>query len=109
MLFIGENVGGSPNSYDVLDLFHFSGAGKRIFTEAPGYFSVDNGVTNINSFNTVPGGDAGDWAGTTLDAFNAVGTKGVLEPISVGDLMEMNALGWVVAAPPPPPPYLAPR
>jgi hypothetical protein len=104
MLFVGENVNETPNGYGVLDLFHFSSAGNRIFTEKPGYFSVDNGATSINSFNTVPGGDAGDWAGNTPDAFNAVGTRGILEPISDGDLTEMNALGWTVAAPPPPPP-----
>jgi hypothetical protein len=99
MLFVGEKMAGSPKSYDVLDLLHFSSPGKRIFTEAPGYVSVDNGATNINSFNTVPGGDAGDWAGNTLDAFNAFGAKGVLEPISNGDLAVMNALGWALAAP----------
>jgi hypothetical protein len=105
MLFVGENVAGSPNSYDVLDLLHFSSAGKRIFTVTPGYFSVDNGTTKINSFNTVPGGDAGDWAGDTPDAFNAVGTPGLLEPVSDGDLTELAALGWTLSASPTPLPY----
>ena len=69
-----ETTDGLSATYNPLDLFHYSAPGVRTFSgTTPGYFSVNNGQTNLNSFNTNPGGDFGDWAGNTPDAGNAYG------------------------------------
>jgi len=83
------NVGGTvtdsggtahPNSNFLFDLFHYSGNGTRSFDgTTAGYFSLDNGATDLNDFNTISGGDAGDWAGTALvgtDSFLAFSNSG---------------------------------
>src|ERR1700690_1426098 len=111
ILLVGESVAGGAG-YSVLDLLHYSGTGTRDFTQStPGYFSVNGGATNLGNFNTVAGGDAGDWASSTpSNSFNAYATPGVLEPVTANDLTEMDAIGWnsTGAAPPPPPPPSAP-
>ncbi len=95
ILLVGGTIGSYSNSYDLFDLFHYSASGVHDFSgSTPGYFSVDGGATSINTFNTIRGGDAGDWAGATIDAYNAYGTPGVVEPISSGDLTAMDAIGW---------------
>ena len=111
LLLVGETVAGGA-AYSVLDLLHFSGTGTRDFTQStPGYFSVNGGATNLGNFNTIAGGDAGDWASSvTNNSFNAYATPGVLEPVTANDLTEMDAIGWNLtgSAPPPPPPPSAP-
>jgi Ca2+-binding RTX toxin-like protein len=106
LLLVGTTVGTSSNSYDPLDLFHYSSPGVHDFSGSKaGYFSVDGGQTNLNSFNVSPlGGDRGDWAGTTIDAFNAFGNPSVVEPISSSDLTALDVIGWNVGSPSPPPP-----
>jgi len=85
--------GGSPTA---LNLFHFSAPGVRTFSgTTAGYFSANNGVTNLDSFNTDPRGDFGDWASSAgHDAFLAFGGSGAVESISPSDLKVMDALGW---------------
>jgi hypothetical protein len=94
----GNNLGVSgAQFYDPMDLFQYSAAGTRLFTQAaqPNYFSLDNGVTDLVNLNSVIGGDAGDWAGNTADSFNAFGsTSGAPEPVSAMDIAVMGALGW---------------
>ena len=90
-----ETTDGSSGEYNPLDLFHYSAPGVRTFSgTTPGYFSVDNGQTNLNNFNTNPGGDFGDWAGNTADAANAYGTPGVVSPFSAADLAALDVIGW---------------
>jgi hypothetical protein len=100
MLFTGGTIGGAA-SYTALDLFHYSSAGVRDFAAAtPGFFSVDGGVTNLGQFNTIAGGDAGDWAPSMgNDAFDAYSNSGVVDPVTAGDLTEMDAVGWDHLAP----------
>jgi len=82
-------------AYNPLDLFHYSSSGVRTFSgTTPGYFSIDGGVTNLNSFNTSSGADFGDWAGATVDAANAFGSPNVIMPFSTVDLTAMDAIGW---------------
>jgi Ca2+-binding RTX toxin-like protein len=106
-LMASETFLGRPNSLEPEDLFHFASPNNRLFTgTTQGYFSVDNGNTNLQNFNTNPAGDFGDWASSTAhDAFDAFGTTGVVEAISEADLRVMDAIGWdrVSAAPPSPP------
>ena len=47
IFLLGSTIGTTPNSYDAMDLFHFSAPGVHRFTGAQGYFSVDNGITNL--------------------------------------------------------------
>src|ERR1019366_193536 len=90
----GNFSGGS--GYSPLDLFHYSAPGIRTFSgTTPGYFSVDNGQTNLNNFNTNPGGDFGDWAGSAgNDSALAYSSGGVLNSFTPTDLTVMNVLGW---------------
>ena len=112
ILLVGANIGVTSNSYDVLDLFHYSSAGTHDLSgSVAGYFSVDNGATDLHNFNVSPGGDSGDWASSsTPDAFDAFGTPGVIEPISAADLTALDAIGWNLSSssstPPPAQPDL---
>jgi len=105
MLLTGATIGSTANSYMPLDLMHYSGLGQRDFlASTPGYLSIDNGATNLGNFNTVSGGDAGDWGATMgNDAFNAFSNSGVVNAISASDLTALDVMGWardgVAAAP----------
>jgi Ca2+-binding RTX toxin-like protein len=94
----GITLGGHPNSYETLDLFHFSAAGVRLFTGATaGYFSADNGTTDLADFNTVSPGDFGDWAASAgHDSFLAFSSSGVVNAISPADMTVMDVLGWTI-------------
>ncbi|MBS0560815.1 MAG: NF038122 family metalloprotease [Proteobacteria bacterium] len=98
MLLVGGSVNGAP-AYTVLDLAHYSAPGVMDFTQTtPGYFSIDGGVTNLGDFNTIRGGDAGDWASTvTNDSFDAFGSPGSFENVSANDFAVMDAIGWTLA------------
>ena len=100
----GQSFAGTT-AYEPLDLFHYSAPGVHVFsgTQA-GYFSADGGTTNLANFNTNPGGDFGDWASTKIDAMNAFGTPGVVEPMTAADITAMDVLGWNLGSAPPPPP-----
>jgi Ca2+-binding RTX toxin-like protein len=102
----GQSFAGTT-AYEPLDLFHYSAPGVHTYSGTQtGYFSADGGTTNLANFNTNPSGDFGDWASTRLDAFNAFGTPGVVEPVTSADITAMDVLGWNLASassPPPPP------
>lgn len=111
MMLTGGAIGTTANSYYALDLMHYSAPGVRDFSgSVPGYFSVDGGVTNLADFNTVSGGDSGDWGGSMgNDAVNAFSYSGVVNPFSAADLASMDVIGWnratsTVTSPPPPAP-----
>ncbi len=95
MLLTGSRIG-NTTGYSLLDLMHYSASGTRDFVSSTaGYFSADGGATNLGAFNTVAGGDAGDWASTVADnAFDAYATSGVIEAVTSNDLTEMDAIGW---------------
>src|SRR5262249_11331163 len=60
-----------------------------------GYFSIDNGQTNLGNFNQQSVGDAGDWDLTGApDGFNAFYTFAEYKDISQKDLREMDVLGY---------------
>ena len=57
--------GDGSTFYEPLDLFHYSAPGVRDFSgTTAGYASINGGQTNLDSFNTNPNGDFGDWAGS---------------------------------------------
>jgi hypothetical protein len=108
MLLTGATIGGIANGYDALDLYHYSSPGTRDFSAStPGYLSINAGTTDNGNFNTVSGGDAGDWASSMgNDAFDAFSNSGVVNAFTSADLTAMNVLGWEPTAssgPPPPP------
>jgi hypothetical protein len=106
---------GKP-TYTPLDLFDFSSyssttGGTLALSNTGGYFSNNNGATNLGNFNpaSLYGGDIGDWAswnstsdsGTVTsgqDAFNAFGRPGYDLNMSKADLLEMQALGFGLTA-----------
>ena len=98
-LIVGANFGGGP-SYDAMDMFHFSAPGVHSFVGAQsGYFSLDNGVTNLGNFNTNSHGDYGDWASSMgNDAMLAFSHAGVVNGVSAADLKLMDILGWDTVA-----------
>src|SRR5208283_4562099 len=92
--YIAADIGGSQ-SYSIMDLYRFSAANvHQLGTGSPAYFSIDNGSTNLNSFNTNPSGDLGDLqASAGADAFLAFSPPGQIENMSAADLIVMNAIG----------------
>jgi hypothetical protein len=111
IFLLGGSIGGTANSYDAMDLFHFSAPGVRSFTGTqPGYFSVNNGTTNLDNFNTNSNGDFGDWAASAgNDAALAFSNSGVVNAFSPTDIKLMDVLGWnsTAAGPDTTPPTLS--
>jgi hypothetical protein len=99
-LLVGENLGGYSKGYTALDLFHYAGKGSPIFTGTrAGYLSPDGGATHLQSFNTNPSGDFGDWANTAGgDAFRAFSPSGQVNPVTAGDVTAMDLIGWNLAS-----------
>ena len=91
----GASIGGTTG-YTPLDMFHYVAAGVHTYTgQATNYFSVDGGITNLDNFNTTPGGDLGDWASSAgNDAYLAFSSSGRANTVSQTDITEMNALGY---------------
>ena len=86
---------GNLKEFASLDLFHFSDSnGAPIYSgTTAGYFSVDNGATNVMEFNASSSGDHGDWA-TNADAFASNPAAGVDLPFSYADYLAMEAAGY---------------
>jgi hypothetical protein len=86
--------------YGVLDLYRFSASGLRQLTTGnPSYFSIDNGVTDLNDFNnavTDASGDLGDWSFNTQlnDSYNDASHSGAINPVTAVDKTVMSALGY---------------
>ena len=101
---LGEGLGGTT-SYSVMDLFRYSAAGTRqLGTGGPAYFSINNGATNLDSWNTDPNGDLGDWAASAgADSYLAFSPTGQQDWITQPDLTLMNVLGWDMGPPALPP------
>jgi len=79
------------------DVFRFLGAGTQslIFTDSNVFFSVDGGTTNLKDFNANGnGGDLGDWASGSNDAFNAFSSSGVENDLTPVDVRVMDVIGW---------------
>jgi hypothetical protein len=87
-------IGGHP-SVTPLDLFHYSAPNTRSFAPG-GYFSFDNGATQLDPFNSLTdGSDPGDWApGAGNDAFLNQSGSGVYNNISITDLRLLDVIGW---------------
>jgi hypothetical protein len=100
-------INGQP-TYAPLDLFNYQSNGVLELSANGGYFSVNDGRTNLGNFNdaAVNGGDIGDWAlqSNTLglirgfeDAYSAFALPGVNGQVSLSDIIEDAALGYNLA------------
>ncbi|MGY3690225.1 hypothetical protein ACVIGA_000305 [Bradyrhizobium sp. USDA 3240] len=106
---LGVNGEHYANGWGVPDLFRFSAPGVRELApgavHSTGYFSIDNGVTSLASWNNhVAKGDLGDWdSGFGSgggpgpfgdDAFNNESNSGVINGFTQTDFIQMQTLGW---------------
>jgi hypothetical protein len=92
----GGTIGSTTNSYSLVDLYSYTGAGTRDLGNGPGSFSIDNGTTLIKAYNNASsnGLDTRDWAPGTNDSFNQFSNSGVANPVSAVDLQEMDVIGY---------------
>jgi hypothetical protein len=92
-------------TYTTTDLFNFKSPGVLELSGGGGYFSIDDGVTNLGWFNnaTSHGGDIADWAtspgtlgllGGYQDSFDAFGYSGINGDASSSDVQIVGALGF---------------
>jgi len=88
--------------YSPVDLFRYAASGVRqAGTGAASYFSINGGITNLeswNNFQTGNDGDLADWAPSAgYDAFDDNSYPGVINQFSATDLTLMEALGWTTS------------
>ena len=94
-----------PTDYSLMDLYRYTSSGVRDLTASnrtgsTAYFSIDDGATNLGTWNNVPSnGDLGDWypsgpAPNGDDAFNDYSDPGVINVISSDDATLMQAIGF---------------
>ena len=90
-------INGTP-AFDLADMFTFHTGGARNLAcpSNDNWFSIDNGATLLKKKNDycVNGLDTEDWAPGTNDAFNQFSNSGVVNPVSVLDLRQMDVLGY---------------
>ena len=98
----GASLGTHKDIYTPLDIFRYSAPHSPDVTPTAGYFSTNDGVTNLVAYNSpANGGDAADWASSTanrLNAYDAFDTPGVISQVTASDLLEVAALGFQVAS-----------
>jgi hypothetical protein len=97
----GGTIGTATNSYSLVDLFSYSGAGTRVLGNGggaglQGSFSIDNGTTLLKQYNDQFSNnlDFRDWGPGTNDAFNQFSFSGVTNPLSSVDIREMDVMGY---------------
>jgi len=83
---------GTGATWTALDLARYSSSGTRDLTTKTGYFSLDNGATNLGTYNSSTG-DAGDWASSAYDSFG-FSHAGYYSPVSSTDILETSVLGF---------------
>jgi sulfatase modifying factor 1 len=96
---MGQNSG-TLGRYSPIDDFRYASPGTLDLAPMNGaYFSIDGGITVINTFKGPGGGDLSDWLGTTIDSYNAGPTIGVENAVSTGDITVMDVIGYDAAGP----------
>ena len=98
------------NAYTPLDLFNYQSPSVLELSANGGYFSVNDGKTNLGNYNNAAanGGDIADWASNTsitqsntlglpkgsYDAYDAFVSPGYNGNLSVSDIIEDAAVGY---------------
>jgi hypothetical protein len=93
----------APGWYSPLDLMRYAQTGVNELTaDVPAYFSINGGVTNLDSFNTT--GDPGDWTTSVRsDAFGDGYTDQTMV-MTQTDQTLLDTLGYTIAGTPAPTP-----
>jgi len=107
----GTIINGQP-TYTPLDLFNFSSPGVLSLSPNGGYFSVNDGATNLGTYDNAAatGGDIADWASISsptqshtiglpggihaYDAYDGFTFPGYNGDVSQSDVIEDAALGF---------------
>jgi hypothetical protein len=92
---VGTELGSGV--YTPLDLFRYTSSGVRDLTVGPAspYFSINNGATNLGTYNNpASGGDASDWVRTLAGDSYGYGYSGRTSVVSPTDLVEDSVLGY---------------
>jgi hypothetical protein len=96
---VGTELG--SDVYTPLDLFRYTSSGVRDLTVGPTspYFSINNGATNLGTYNNpATGGDASDWVRTLAGDSYGSGYSGRTGVVSPTDLVEDSVLGYKFTA-----------
>ncbi len=97
----GQSLSTYRDVYTPLDVFRYSSANTPDIHPTTGYFSLNDGKTNLGTYNNpANGGDASDWASLstdTRDAYDAFDNPGVTTQVTANDLLEVASLGYQVA------------
>jgi hypothetical protein len=96
----GASMNGLP-TYTPLDLFNFSKPGALELSGNGGYFSTNDGSTNLGAYNDAAlyGGDIADWASSVAnDSFDAFTAPGMAGAVTSNDINEVAALGYRLSA-----------
>ena len=96
---VGTELG--SHVYTPLDLFRYTSSGVRDLTVGPTspYFSINNGATNLGTYNNpATGGDASDWVRTLAGDSYGSGYSGRTGVVSPTDLVEDSVLGYKFTA-----------
>lgn len=98
----GATLGSYKDVYSLLDIFRYTSSGVSDTTPTAGYFSLNDGATNLDSYNNpANGGDAADWAtlpGNSTNSYDAFDNPGVMTQVTATDLLEDAALGYKLDA-----------
>ncbi len=112
----GDLIINDQHTYTPLDLFNYRSPGVLELSANGGYFSVNDGRTNLGNYNNagVNGGDIADWASSnsvaqsntlglprgSYDAYDAFTFPGYNGNISASDIIEDAALGYTLKSSP---------
>jgi hypothetical protein len=103
----GLNLSGSPFNLAPRpeDLFRYSASGTRSYSTsaATSYFSVNQGATNLVSFNQNGSGDYGDWlVNSPAQVQDWEGTPGTTPTLGPNELAALDVVGYDVQNAPEP-------